>query len=158
MVAGLRSAMRRFCHSVCIITSSDPKHRIAIVATAVTSLSFEPPSLLVSINRRSSIHSVLASKARFCVNLLGAHHHALAEFCSKASSGEPRFTQGEWAWHPSGVAYLADAQASIFCRYDGEFSYGTHTIFIGRVCETLAREDIKPLLYVDGRYTGIGTK
>lgn len=157
VAAELLSAMRRFGQSVCIITSRRPEGRVGIVATAVTSLSLDPPSLLISVNRSSSIHPIISARSRFCVNLLAVRHHDLARFCSTASSGEARFSRGDWAEHANGLPYLLDAQAAIFCEHDGEFHYGTHTIFVGKVCQAIICKDVEPLLYINGQYSSIGS-
>ena len=53
------------------------------------------------------------------------------------------------------MPYLATAQANFFCGKEQEISYGSHTIFIGRVLQALTREDISPLVYRDGRYGSV---
>ena len=146
-------AMRRLARSVAVISCSDGERRYSMSATAVDSLSTEPPSLLICINRTSSIFPPLNKGAAFCVNVLSAQHQHIAIDCSGRLKGEERFSTGNWQNSDHGVPYLHDAQASLICTQDGRFDYGTHAIFIGRVEQVLISGEVDPLVYVDGVYT-----
>ncbi|WP_322052286.1 flavin reductase family protein [Paraburkholderia bannensis] len=151
--ADMLLAMRRLARSVAVISCSDGERRYSMSATAVDSLSTEPPSLLICINQSSSIYPPLAAGADFCVNLLAAHQQAIAIDCSGRLKGEDRFTSGDWLRCEQGVPYLHGAQANLVCTQDGRFDYGTHTVFIGRLREVKLSGEVEPLLYVDGAYT-----
>lgn len=150
----MKNAMRRLAKSVVIVTTRYQGERMAMAATAVDSLSLEPPSLLFCVNRTASIFPALSGKAAFCVNILARAHEPLAHLCGGQARGEARFAQGAWAEGPNGVPCLEDAQASIFCETDGEFFYGTHGIFIGRVQGVRLHGSVEPLIYADARYGG----
>ncbi|WP_371227265.1 flavin reductase family protein [Pseudomonas sp. QE6] len=151
--ADMIQAMRRLAKSVTIITTSDGSERFAMSATAVDSLSTEPPSLLICVNKTASLHRVLDAGADFCVNILGQEQEHLSHLCSGPVKGEGRFASGDWRASECGVPYLADAQSSVICEQDGKFTYGTHTIFIGRIREIRNNPRITPLIYVNGTYT-----
>ena len=152
-VAGaFRDAMRRFASTVSIVTVKNGDERHGTTATAVTSVSMDPPSMLVCVNRDSRLHGHLEASERFCVNLLHVDNlEASRLFASPVPSAE-RFQCGDWQTHASSVPYLADAQASVFCVKDKTVDYGSHTIFIGRVIDVRLREDVAPLLYQNGCY------
>jgi flavin reductase len=145
-------AMRRLAATVTIISTGSTEHRYGMTATAVTSLSMDPPSLLVCVNRNASIHEPIRDEGRFCINLLGLTHQSHCSIFSGKEKGEERFRYGAWLTH-DGVPYLADAQANIFCDVDGAMEYGSHTIFIGRVGNCLVRGEAEPLIYVDGHFS-----
>ena len=149
-------AMRRLARSVTVISSTHDGRRYSMSATAVDSLSTDPPSLLICINRNASLYPPLDAGAPFCVNVLSARHEGIAIDCSGRLKGEARFTTGEWHTSPLGVPYLHDSQASLVCEQDGRFEYGTHTVFIGRIREVLMSGDVDPLVYLDGAYTTPG--
>jgi flavin reductase (DIM6/NTAB) family NADH-FMN oxidoreductase RutF len=151
--ADMLLAMRRLARSVTVISCCDGERRYSMSATAVDSLSTEPPSLLICINRTASIFPPLDAGADFCINVLSAQHHHIAIDCSGRLKGEARFTTGNWQTSSHGVPYLHDAQASLVCRQDGRFEYGTHTVFIGQLQQVLMSGDVDPLVYVDGVYT-----
>lgn len=149
-----RASMRMLASTVTVVTTAEADEHHGMAATAVTSLSFDPPSLLVCVNRSASMHDVLDRAALFCVNLLGVQHGPLCEAFGGKLTGAARFGVGTWATDGSGVRYLTDAPASILCRVDARHSYGTHTIFIGRVEHVRVTEGGAPLLYGAG---GIGS-
>jgi flavin reductase (DIM6/NTAB) family NADH-FMN oxidoreductase RutF len=151
--AAMLQAMRRLAKSVTIITTSNGQERFAMSATAVDSLSTEPPSLLICVNQSASLHGVLDAGADFCVNILGLEQEELSHLCSGPVKGEARFQRGDWRSSEGGIPYLGDAQSAILCRQDGKFSYGTHTIFIGRIVAIHNSVEISPLVYLDGAYT-----
>ena len=148
-----RDAMRRLAATVTIISASHGGRRHGMTATAVTSLSMDPPSLLVCVNRTGSLHALLSESRRFCVNLLKSEQAALSDAFAGKLASEERFLHGNWAEDRDGIPYLADAQASIFCERQDAIDYGSHSIFIGRAESVHLAEDICPLLYSNGAYS-----
>ncbi|WP_455288657.1 flavin reductase family protein [Cupriavidus necator] len=146
-------AMRRMARSVAVISCRHGEQRYSMSVTAVDSLSADPPSLLICINRGASIYPPLDAGADFCINLLAADHRDIAVDCSGRLKGEQRFTSGQWEDDLLGVPCLRDAQANLFCEQDGRFDYGTHAVFIGRLREVRLAGEVSPLVYVDGAYT-----
>jgi flavin reductase (DIM6/NTAB) family NADH-FMN oxidoreductase RutF len=76
--ADMLLAMRRLARSVTVISCCDGERRYSMSATAVDSLSTEPPSLLICINRTASIFPPLDAGADFCINVLAAQHQDIA--------------------------------------------------------------------------------
>jgi len=148
-----RQAMRRVATTVNIISAQSGTERHGTTATSVASISIEPPSLLVCLNRTSRLHDFLIKQDRFCVNVLHTDNLETSKAFSDPGMGADRFNRGDWRTGPDGTPYLADAQAILFCVKEKEIAYGSHTIFIGRVLEARARDDVSPLLYRDGRYS-----
>lgn len=147
------SAMRRLIATVTIITAGDGAARAGMVATAVMSVSADPPSLVVGINREASVWQAVKDTGRFSVNLLATHHAPLVYPFSGQLQGEERFTLGEWHTHASQAPYLADAIVSLFCRVDGALDYGTHTLFVGAVDDIrLSVHANEPLLWRNGSF------
>ena len=151
--ASFRDAMRRLAATVTIVSASGAGRRHGITATAVTSLSMEPPSLLVCVNRSGALHGLLSESERFCVNLLRSEQQALSDAFSGKLPGEERFRHGTWREDAEGLPYLADAQASIFCRRQNAIEHGSHSIFIGEVESVLLTDDVCPLIYSNGAYS-----
>jgi flavin reductase (DIM6/NTAB) family NADH-FMN oxidoreductase RutF len=152
-----RLAMRRFPAAVTVITSSDGGVDVGMTATAVTSLSVQPPSLLVCINRTSEFHKRIEGSGGFCVNILRVDHQEISAAFGGAKPAGERFATGNWL-HREGIPYLADAQASIFCRKSVLFAHTTHSIVIGEATALLMQKDVVPLIYVDGRYAALAPK
>ncbi|QZH74766.1 MAG: flavin reductase family protein [Erythrobacter sp.] len=147
-----RSAMRHVAATVYAVTTAHEGERFGILATAVSSLSFSPPSLLACINREASLHEPLAQAERFCVNVLGLANRDVAEHFMLPTPD--RFAVGDWI-DQQGVPVLASAQSSLICTVADRHVFGTHTIFIGALIEANHREDATPLTYFDRHYIDI---
>jgi flavin reductase (DIM6/NTAB) family NADH-FMN oxidoreductase RutF len=156
LMQGMRSAMRRLVASVVVVTARHDGVRYAMAASAVTSLSMDPPSLLLCVNKSASIYPILEAETDFCINVLSRSHEPIAVASSGAQKGEGRFAVGDWRDDPdTDTPFLGDAQASLICAVDGIHYYGTHGIFIGRVKRVHLHGDVYPLIYVDGRYSSV---
>lgn len=153
LLDSFRSAMRHVAATVYAVTTGRVGERHGILATAVSSLSLDPPSLLVCINRSASLHEPLACADTFCVNVLGLGNRDVAEvFFHKR--GEERFAVGKWS-EVQGVPVLESAQSSFVCQTAHRHEFGTHTIFIGELLDARHREDAAPLTYYDRHYIDI---
>ena len=147
-----RAAMRFVPAAVTIITARHDGERNGLTATAVASVSAEPPQLLICINRSASAEPLITGSARFAVNVLTQAHCALAELFSRSKlPSDVRFEAARWFDLPSGVPALADAMAVFDCRIAQHSVLGTHSLFIGEVVGVTTRTG-EPLLYHAGRF------
>ncbi len=153
VLEAFRDTMRHIAAPVFAITTTHEGIRSVIVATAVSSLSFDPPSLLVCVNQDTSIHEPMMQAERFCVNVLGHSNRDVADCCAM-KKGEDRFSIGDWE-EGMGVPVLMTAQSSLVCRTADRHRFGSHTIFVGEVVGARHRENAKPLTYFDRRYIDI---
>jgi flavin reductase len=145
--------MRQLVATVTIVTAGDAESRAGMVATAVMSVSAEPPSLAIGVNREAGVWPAIRSSQRFAVNLLSTRHAALVHPFSGQLQGEERFTLGEWQQHASHTPFLVDAVVSLLCRVEGSLDYGTHTLFVGAVEEIRINDQAAdPLLWRDGSF------
>ncbi|MCF4165171.1 flavin reductase family protein [Zavarzinia compransoris] len=156
LVTAFKGAMRRLAATVTVVTTGAGGEHQGMTATAVTSVTADPPALLVCVNQSASMHPSLETGTRFCVNLLNESHAEVAGAFGGKLQGPERFTAGHWAVNDHGVPYLTDAQANIFCLVDALMIYGTHTIFVGKVDDVRLFGDIAPLIYQDGRFVKAG--
>jgi flavin reductase (DIM6/NTAB) family NADH-FMN oxidoreductase RutF len=147
-----RLSMRALTSAVSIISTAYEGLHFGMTATAVTSVSMAPPSLLVCVNKTASLHDPLVGSKRFYINILHAYQSDLAEAFS-ARPLENRFAHGKWASGFCGLRYLTEAQANILCDLDQSHSYGGHTIIIGKVRMVSVSEAVNPLIYQNGKYT-----
>lgn len=136
-----RDALARLAAAVNIITSDGPGGLCGCTASAVCSVSDEPPILLVCINRNSRNNAILKQNQRLCVNVLHAEQQALAmAFAQSGVATETRFNDGNWS--ASGTVTLensltsspvlpalTDALVSLDCRITGTAEVGSHTVF-----------------------------
>ena len=146
-----RLAMRRYIYSVSIMSNKDNADiPNAITVSSVTSISMDPPSLLICINKSSRIHNSIELESKFCINLLNNKQEDLSNICSDEDMYDQRFKDKNW--NLDGIPFLKNAQANIFCKVDKLTSYHTHTIVIGLVEDANYADEISTLTYVDGEY------
>ena len=152
VIPAFKAAMRRFAVSVSIVTVSEGQSPSGMTATAVSSVSIDPPSVLVCVNRAARLHAQMQRGSAFCLNILSNEQASLSSAFGGRLSAQERFSLGEWLLSPGHPPALSDAQANVFCTVDALFEYGTHTIFIGRVAEVRLNGRCRPLIYAEGRY------
>jgi flavin reductase (DIM6/NTAB) family NADH-FMN oxidoreductase RutF len=145
-----RAAMRRFATGVAIVTTAHEGRIHGFTANAFASVSAEPPTVLICVNRRATAHPLIASSQRFCVNILALDQRALAE---RFAGGEPRsrFDGVGYRIGPSGSPILDGTLAHLDCSLGEELSASTHTIFLGAVLDAGWR-DGEPLGYFNRAY------
>lgn len=152
-----REAMRRLAAGVTIVTAVHDGEKGGLTATAVCSLSADPPQILVCVNRSAHAHDLIHKGDRMCVNVLAHDQQALAaRFAGQNGiTGPERFLAGRWIAEKTGAPVLADALASFECVVAERVSASTHTIFIGKVVGVRVRAVGRPLLYASGAYAGV---
>ena len=153
---GFRQAMRGVAGTAHLITAAGADGAwFGMAATAVTSVSMDPPSLLVCVNREASTRTPIDESGAFCVNVLADGHQDHCSRFGRPDARHSRFTHGEWL-SQDGLPYLADAQAAIFCDVAQRISHGTHIVFIGDVRDiVLTRETFNPLVYLDRSFVSV---
>lgn len=143
-----RGSLGRFVTGVAVVTFDGARGRHGITVNSFTSVSMEPPLVLVSIARRARSHDELAGRA-FTVNILGAEQQALAtHFAGHPGAAEPEWIEGEHA--PRLRGSLSYFECTPWAAYDG----GDHTLYLGEVQDFDYRSG-DALGFVGGRFTAI---
>lgn len=148
-----RSAMSQAVTGVNIVTTDGPSGRFGLTVSAVSSVSAEPPMLLVCVNQKSVACRAIEENGAFAINALGAGQQPLAETFSgsDAHGNAYAFSDNDWATEVTESPVLNRAIAAFDCRIEECVPVGTHKIFIGRVLA--AREcPGTPLLYTSRNY------
>jgi len=163
-VAGqFKTAMSALAATVCVVAASGPSgERTGTTATAVCSLSTDPPQIVACVNRDSSIARMLACTGWFSVNILAGHQEPVAgTFAGRTGlKGEARFALeagAEWTRHVTGVPLLTGAAASVICHVAGSLHQASHLVLIGRVLDVVMPEGTPPapLMYHLRRFTTV---
>jgi flavin reductase (DIM6/NTAB) family NADH-FMN oxidoreductase RutF len=152
-----RGAMRHLAGGVSVITAGRGKNISGMTVTSVSSLSVEPPALIVSINRASSSWPLVKRYGFFGVNILTSDQVEIAErFTGKGGlKGADRFAGAEWTTRASGVPLLTGALAAIDCEVEDIVERHSHAILIGRVLDLQLSGRTAALAYWQGRYVAI---
>jgi flavin reductase (NADH)/flavin reductase len=152
-----RTAMRQVAGAVTVVTTrglnGEPR---GVTATAVCSLTVEPPSVIACINRETWVGKFAPEAGNFCVNVLAREQQQVAEtFAGRSElAGADRFQVGEWADAETGAPVLDGAIASFDCDLEQAVDFATHVILIGRVRKTVGGDgQSEPLVYVGGSFT-----
>jgi flavin reductase len=146
-----RTAMRNYIYSVSVMSMKGADgNPYAITVSSVTSISMEPPSLLVCINKSARVHDSIKEGSDLCINLLTKDQEEISNICSSESQFDKRFDDKNW--DKQGIPYLANAQANIFCKVDKLISYHTHSIVIAHVLDANSKESMNTLVYANGKY------
>lgn len=153
----MKMGMRRLASGVCVLSTRDEEGTpFAMTVSSVTSVSDNPASLLVCVNKQVALEGHLSTLgSRFAVSVLSHDQQTVSNLCA-GFAGNDRFAEGDWQDNDDRLPYLADAQAVFFCESDQVSSYGTHHIVVARITEVrMGSLAVDPLLYVDGGYAAI---
>lgn len=128
-----REAMSLLASAVSIVTTDGPGGRHGFTASAVCSVSDEPATLLICVNRQAKTHTHLLRHGLLAVNVLTHDHQELSGmFGSSRYDMEARFAAGQWQTGEIGMPILADALVSLECRVSAQQDIGTHTVIFAQ--------------------------
>jgi flavin reductase (DIM6/NTAB) family NADH-FMN oxidoreductase RutF len=150
--AEFRNAIGRFLTGVTVITTAHDGMPHGITASAVASLSVDPPTLVVCLNKQSATRGAVAAARRFIVNVLAADQAELAMHFASKSPG--KFVRMDVETSAHGLPRLPGAIATLDCAVVAEVDGGTHSIFIGRA-EAGSAGSGTPLGYFRGRFVQV---
>lgn len=146
-----RHVLSHFATGVTVVTTWDADGRpTGLTASAFTSVSLEPPLILVCVDHKAQSYPALRANGRFAVNILAADHEALSR--RFATTNAEKFDGVTYRPGALGLPLLPEALAHLECRTVHAYAGGDHTIFVGEVEAAQAREGA-PLVYFGGLYT-----
>jgi flavin reductase (DIM6/NTAB) family NADH-FMN oxidoreductase RutF len=157
--ATFKQGMRALVGGVTVIATQDSLGvYLGLTATSVTSLSAEPPSILVCVNTSSPMADALRPGVPFSANVLAENQVDVAQAFGgqRTVRGMGRFAYGSWFRSAHDAPLLSGARVSFECIAAESMEWATHHIVIGRVCDVhFTHPAAKPLVYHDGRYTTV---
>ncbi len=153
-----RRVMGRFATGVTVVTTLEGERPHGITVNALSSVSLDPPLVMVALDRRRRIAPVLRKHARFAVNVLGEDQQAVSDCFAGAAVTPDREAFCGAAWRPGsgGLPLLEGAIATLECTVVDTVPAGDHDLFIARVDDAAADDgSALPLLYFGRRYLRI---
>ena len=145
-----RRTMSRFASGVTVVTARRSNGEpCGLTVSSFTSLSLNPPLILVCVDLRAATHSVLTQAERFAVNILAEDQADVSQ--RFAMHDVEKFPAGSFRLSEHGIPLLHGALAQIECRMHQQLPGGDHTIFVGEVEQSSVREGA-PLLYYRSGY------
>jgi len=152
-IADFLAGMSRAASAVCVVTTDGPAGKSGITINSMTSVSAEPPSLLICIRKKSATAAAILQNRSFCVNMLrDDQSHVSDVFSGRLLLGSDRFVCAEWGAGLTGSPTLKGAATVFDCELAEAHCFGTHHLLIGRAVDVKSNSQTTTLIYHDRQY------
>ena len=147
-----KNALKLWASGVTVVTSKTENSGLkGMTATSFTSVSLDPPQILVCINKTADTGDAVLEGKSFAINILKADQQEISNQFAGSTSQEERFANVNWHEGETGSPVIDDALASIECTVVQQVLAGTHWVIIGEVQGVSCRSG-EPLLYYNSAY------
>ena len=148
-----RATLAQWASGVTILTSHHNGLRVGITASSLSSVSLEPPRVLICVAKRLYTHTVIIESKVFAVNILSAAQQEWGmRFAGRVSEGEDRFAGIDYFTAETGSPLLPDVLGWLDCRLSAAYDGGDHSIFVGDVVAANAVASGEPILYYNRQW------
>ena len=149
-----REAMSRYAGAVQVVTTDGPHGRRGVTVIAACSVSDDPPTVLVCLNRTKSDNECFVQNGVFALNTLADGQRAIADAFSGLTglSQEDRFALATWETETTGAPVLGGAMATFDCQVMEAKDFATHRILFGKVTGIRIDDSLEPLIYFHRAY------
>ncbi len=158
----VKAAMRLWASGVTIVATANDSERAGTTASSFTSVSLEPPLILVCLYHGVAVTQQLERNGHFAVSVLGEHDTDLSAQMAgykDVPPGEDRFYGYDWTSHTTGSPVFAGSNAWFDCTLHAVHDGGTHKIVVGQVVAVGRKPaDAVPLLYFNRGYPQLATR
>jgi len=152
----LRRVMGHFATGVTVITTLSKEGEIhGLTANAFTSVSLEPPLLLISVDKKAESYPYFEESRIFTVNILGEDQETLSRRFAVSGGGSKKFEGIAYHTGANGAPILEDAISYIECGLYAAYDGGDHTLYLGEIKQAEIFEG-KPLVFFRGGYRTLG--
>lgn len=150
-----RAAMRKVATPVTILATGKGESRHGITASAICSLSDQPPMILTCVNLNSAILPHIRTNRYFSANFLGEAQSTLAQHFAGMTKiyGRERFNFGNWGHLLTGAPVLEDSLSVFDCSLEREYESPTHAVLVGRVEAIMYEGASRALVYAGGQFS-----
>ena len=147
-----KNALKSWATGVTVVTSKTEDFGLkGMTATSFSSVSLNPPQILVCINKSADTGDAVLAGKSFAINILKVDQQEISNQFAGATSQEERFANVNWHEGKMGSPVIDDALASIECTVVQQVLAGTHWVIIGEVQSVTCRSG-EPLLYYNSSY------
>lgn len=147
-----RDAMARLGAAVSVVTTDGPGGQAGFTASAVCSVTDDPPTLLVCLNRSASVYPVFDANGVLCVNVLAAGQQTLSNLFGGKTPMPERFAAARWGLLVTGAPVLEGATVSFDCRVTRRTEVGSHDVLFCEAVAIRGSDKAQGLVYFDRRY------
>jgi flavin reductase len=149
-----KAALRGWASGVTVVTSRSGDQMHGMTVSAFSSVSADPPLVLVCANRSSTTHGVIEEGGVFAVNILAAHQQDVSDVFASSKHESSRLERVSWTEGETGAPLIDEAVTSLECKVASAHREGSHTIYVGQV-EAVHTTEAEPLLYYKGGYRSL---
>lgn len=143
-----KDALSHWASGVTVVTTQYEGRPVGITASSLTSVSLDPPQILICVSRKLFTHQAIVQSGFFAVNILGTDHLGWGmRFAGLMPELADRFADIETFQSVTGAPILPDVLAWLDCQLRHAYDGGDHAIFVGEVVGSSATEERSPLLY-----------
>jgi flavin reductase (DIM6/NTAB) family NADH-FMN oxidoreductase RutF len=154
--ASFRHAMGHFASGVTVMTTTAAGRMHGMTVSAFASQSLDPLLILVSVERSTVMHQLVAQSGAFAVNILDEHGEGTARFfADNARLNGPEFKEGSYHLGVTGSPILEEATGHLEATVDRTLDAGDHMVVVGRVVALKIVLDTAPLIYYRSGYRGL---
>lgn len=150
--SGLKQAMRIYPQGVTVVTADfdGPK---GLTVSSFTSVSLEPPLILISIAKGSALHGLFSDAKAYAVNFLADDQKSVSDRFAGRTQARDRFEGIRFTSGITGAPIIAGARAALECRAWKVYDGGDHSILVGEVVSAKTLNSKRPLIYYSQQYT-----
>jgi len=149
----LKQAMRAYPQGVAVATASSDEGPRGITVSSFTSVSLEPPLVLMSIAKSSALHDLFRTADAYAINFLADDQKSVSDRFAGRTRAKDRFEGIKFTEGVTGSPIIEGVRAVIECRAWRIYEGGDHSILIGKVVSAKAINHKRPLVYYSQQYT-----
>jgi flavin reductase (DIM6/NTAB) family NADH-FMN oxidoreductase RutF len=150
---GLKQAMRVYPQGVTVVTMTGPSGPIGLTVSSFTSVSLEPPLILISIAKGSVIHDLFREAKAYAINFLADDQKSVSDRFAGRTKAKDRFEGLGFTRGVTGSPIIEGVRVAIECRAFRVYEGGDHSILVGEVVSAKAFNSKRPLVYYSQQYT-----
>lgn len=152
--AEFREAMSRVASSVSIVSTDGPHGVAGFTCSAVCSVTDEPPTIMICVNRKSAANAVIKANGVLCVSSLGADQIELSQLFAGVGRVpmNERFAGPHWSVLSTGAPCCTTSRVALDCRVADIKEVGTHSVIFAEVVATAHAGEGEPLIYHSRNY------
>jgi flavin reductase (DIM6/NTAB) family NADH-FMN oxidoreductase RutF len=152
-----RKTLGHFATGVAVVTTSHGDSDHGLTVNAFTSVSLDPPLVLVCIDKKAESYGIMKKSRIFAINILSEKQKEQSLNFSRHELKDIRFRNLKVKREVTGAPIIEDAIAYLDCKVVEIYDGGDHDIFVGAV-QKLAFREADPLLFYAGKYRKIGSQ
>jgi flavin reductase (DIM6/NTAB) family NADH-FMN oxidoreductase RutF len=150
---GLKQAMRAYPQGVTVATTDGPSGATGMTVSSFTSVSLEPPLVLISIAKGSAMHDLFREAKAYAINFLADDQKSVSDRFAGRTSARDRFEGLRFTKGVTGSPIIEGARVAIECKAWKVYEGGDHSILVGEVVSAKTLNSKRPLVYYSQQYT-----